>query len=154
MTTFAFPSVVAALVVALKVANATTLVGVIIYDGISLSLGTDNDAIAIGHDGTEDGSVAAGNDTFSWDFQSPIGFMEQGSIDCVLWSKDGTTDLAARRTAAFANLSAVATVIKTDATLAGTCLNAFIDTASSVYEQTPDGCQAVINFTVSYRAII
>ena len=78
--------------------------------------------------------------------------VEQGSINCSLWSQDGTTDLTARRNRAFALLQAVDSVVRAEKTFSGACLYSILTTNAIGYRQTQLGAAVVIDFTISYQA--
>lgn len=145
-----FPNLVDAIITALG--NASSLSGVRIFDGAQVDESYPADAVAIGHDGSfGDTEIQAGTIT-----NSPLDFVDQhqeeGVIACSLWSMDGTTDITARRTRAFALLSAVDTVIRLDPTFGGIVFYTILESNSVVYRQTSMGVAVVLDFSIRYMA--
>jgi hypothetical protein len=145
-----FPTLVDAIITALG--NASSLTGVRVFDGAQVDESYPGDAIAIGHDGSfGDTDIQAGliNNT-------PLDFtdqhQEEGSVSCSLWSMDGTTNITARRTRAFALLSAIDTVIRLDSTFGGVVFYTILESNSVVYRQTSMGVAVVLDFTIRYTA--
>ena len=146
----AFPTMVNKIITALGAASSLT--GVRIFDGAEVDFSYPGDAIAIGHDGSfGDSEMQVGNIQ-----DTPFAFTdlheESGTISCSLWSQDGTTDIASRRTRAFAVLSAIDTVIRSNSTFDGTCLYAILTANTVNYRQTDMGVAVVLDFTISYQA--
>ena len=150
MATTAFPAVVSGIISQLSASPA--LAGVRIFDGIEVDSSYPSDFIAIGHDGTDDGDVTAVSLTQTYDQIGAVKMFEDGSIDCFLASWDGTTDLASRRTRAFAIMSAIDSAIRTDPSLGGACLFSGISQNTTAYRQTSAGVAVVVNFTITYKA--
>ena len=145
-----FPTMIDKIIVALNA--STDLKDVRIFDGAQVDQSYPGDAIAIGHDGSfGDIEMQIGNIT-----DTPFVFTnlheEAGTINCSLWSQDGTTDIASRRTRAFAILSAVDTALRVDPTFGGTCLYSILATNSISYDQTGFGVACKIDFTINYQA--
>lgn len=145
-----FPLLVDALITALG--NASSLSGVRVFDGAQVDESYPTDAVAIGHDGSfGDSEMQAGNIT-----NIPLAFTdlhdESGAISCSLWSQDGSTDISARRTRAFALLSAIDTVIRTDPTFGGIVFYTILESNSISYRQTQLGVAVVLDFTIRYTA--
>jgi hypothetical protein len=146
----AFPTMVNKIITALGAASSLT--GIRIFDGAEVDFSYPGDAIAIGHDGSfGDSEMQVGNIQ-----DTPFAFTdlheESGTISCSLWSQDGTTDIASRRTRAFAVLSAIDTVIRSNSTFDGTCLYAILTANTVNYRQTDMGVAVVLDFTISYQA--
>ena len=146
----AFPNVVDAIIT--RLGAASSLSGVRIFDGAQIDFSYPGDAVAIGHDGTfGDTEMQIGNIQ-----NNPFAFTdlheEQGIINCSLWSQDGTTDISARRTRAFALMSAVDTSLRSDPTFSGACLYSILSTNAISYRQTDVGVAVVIDFTINYQA--
>jgi hypothetical protein len=145
-----FPTMIDKIIVALN--GSAALTGVRVFDGAQVDQSYPGDAIAVGHDGSfGDIEMQIGNIA-----DTPFVFTnlheESGTINCSLWSQDGTTDIAARRTRAFAILSAVDTALRVDPTFGGTCLYSILATNSISYDQTGFGVACKINFTINYQA--
>ena len=146
----AFPTMVNKIITALGAASSLT--GVRVFDGAEVDFSYPGDAIAIGHDGSfGDSEMQVGNIQ-----DIPFAFTdlheESGTISCSLWSQDGSTDIASRRTRAFAVLSAIDTVIRSNSTFDGTCLYAILSANTVSYRQTDMGVAVVLDFTISYQA--
>lgn len=150
MASTAFPTLVTNIVTAFKA--AASLSDVVIYDGIEIDETFPGDFIAVGHNGAEEGDVEAVSIRQEYDQLGAKKMFEDGLINCVLVTNDGTSDIAARRTRAFAILSAVDTVIRTDPSFSSACLYSGIETHSTEYRLTNAGSAVVINFTIAYRA--
>ena len=146
----AFPTMVNKIITALGAASSLT--GIRIFDGAEVDFSYPGDAIAIGHDGSfGDSEMQVGNIQ-----DTPFAFTdlheESGTISCSLWSQDGSTDIASRRTRAFAVLSAIDTVIRSNSTFDGTCLYSILSANTVSYRQTDMGVAVVLDFTISYQA--
>jgi hypothetical protein len=146
----AFPTMVNKIITALGAASSLT--GVRVFDGAQVDFSYPGDAIAIGHDGSfGDSEMQVGNIQ-----DTPFAFTdlheESGTISCSLWSQDGSTDIASRRTRAFAVLSAIDTVIRSNSTFDGTCLYSILSANTVSYRQTDMGVAVVLDFTISYQA--
>ena len=146
----AFPTMVNKIITALGAASSLT--GIRIFDGAEVDFSYPGDAIAIGHDGSfGDSEMQVGNIQ-----DTPFAFTdlheESGTISCSLWSQDGTPDIASRRTRAYAVLSAIDTVIRSNSTFDGTCLYAILTANTVNYRQTDMGVAVVLDFTISYQA--
>jgi hypothetical protein len=146
----AFPTMVNKIITALGAASSLT--GVRVFDGAEVDFSYPSDAIAIGHDGSfGDSEMQVGNIQ-----DTPFAFTdlheESGTISCSLWSQDGSTDIASRRTRAFAVLSAIDTVIRSNSTFDGTCLYSILSANTVSYRQTDMGVAVVLDFTISYQA--
>jgi len=146
----AFPTMVNKIITALGAASSLT--GVRVFDGAEVDFSYPGDAIAIGHDGSfGDSEMQVGNIQ-----DTPFAFTdlheESGTISCSLWSQDGSTDIASRRTRAFAVLNAIDTVIRSNSTFDGTCLYSILSANTVSYRQTDMGVAVVLDFTISYQA--
>lgn len=146
----AFPSVVNALLATLRA--SADLTGVRVFDGPEVDSSFPGDAIAVGHDGTDDGDVRAGSGRQTYQELGNRKQFEDGTVECFLWSWDGGTSLSARRARAFVLLSAVDTALRADVSLAGACIYSTLDSHETSYRQTTAGSAVVINFSVAYRA--
>ena len=146
----AFPMMVNKIITALGAASSLT--GVRVFDGAEVDFSYPKDAIAIGHDGSfGDSEMQVGNIQ-----DNPFAFTdlheESGTISCSLWSQDGSNDTAARRIRAFALLSAIDTIIRSNSTFDGTCLYSILSANTVGYRQTDMGVAVVLDFTISYQA--
>jgi len=154
MSTSVLPTFVSTLVSNLQ-ANAA-LSGVRIFDGIELDYSYPGNAIAVGHDGALEGDdVNAGS--MHQEYEGLLGNhskFEEGSVNCVLWAGNGTTNLASLRTAAFALLAAVETQIRSDISFGGLVLYSDLTSGSFSYRQTNVGAGVVIPFVITYKAKI
>jgi hypothetical protein len=150
MTSVAFPQLVTNVIAALSASS--DLAGVRIFDGPEIDGSFPTDWIAIGHDGSEEGDLIAG---IARNEYAPLGakkMFEDGAINCTLVSQTGDTTVAGARTAAYALLSKVDTVIRTDPSFSGAALYAGLDTHQARYVQTTSGFGVQIDFTIMYRA--
>jgi hypothetical protein len=150
MSTTAFPAVVAGIISQLGASSALT--GVRIFDGVEIDSSYPGDFIAIGHDGTDDGDVSAVTIRQTYDQIGAKTMFEEGNIDCMLVSWDGSDNVTARRTRAFALMSAVDTAIRSDLSLGGSCLFSGVDQSTTYYRQTNAGAAVVVTFSISYKA--
>lgn len=150
MTTVAFPTLISNIITAFGASS--DLSAVRIFDGPEIDETYPGDAIAVGHDGSEDGDMQAMTARNSYDQLGAKRMFEDGVINCSLWAWDGTSDLTARRVRAYAILSAVDTVIRLDPSFSSACLYSGLETHSAVYRQTNAGAVVIINFTIAYRA--
>ena len=113
------------------------------------------DAIAIGHDGNLDGDeVAASSIRQEYRPLGAISKFEHGILSCFLWSADGTVDISARRTRAFALLGSVESVIRADVSFAGLVQFSAMENAEIRYRQTTNGVGVGILFTITYQSRI
>lgn len=150
MTVAAFPTLVANIITAFK--GASSLTDVRIFDGIEIDETYPGNAICVGHDGSEDGDLVAGSSRNSYDQLGAKRMFEDGTVNCSLWSVDGTTDITSRRIKAYELLSAVDTVIRLDPSFSGACLYSGLEYHNPTYRQTNAGAAVIINFTIAYRA--
>jgi hypothetical protein len=150
MATAAFPTLIANIITALG--SASSLTDVRIFDGIEIDDTYPGNAIAVGHDGSDDGDLVAGSARNSYDQLGAKKMFEDGTINCSLWSVDGTTDITSRRVRAYELLSAVDTVIRLDPSFSGACLYSGLEYHNPTYRQTNAGAAVIINFTIAYRA--
>lgn len=147
----AFPGVCDALLACLKASAGLSGVGV--YDGLQLTYEFSVDGVAVGHDGTvDDDDVNMGSVTAQYSTLGAKARLENGTVNCFLWSTDGGTDTTARRTRAFALFSAVESAVKSDPTLGGVCLMATVASADISLRQTTQGVAVLMPFTVTYQA--
>ena len=150
MATAAFPTVVTSLIGALQAAQS--LAGVRVFDGPEIDQSYPGDAIIVGDDGGEGDEMTAGSVRNTYDTIGAKRMFEDGTINCVLFSWTGGTNIADRRVRAYELLSAVDTVIRTDPAVASSCLWAGLESSTPTYRQTDAGAVVVIPFTVAYRA--
>ena len=150
MATTALPQVINGILTAFNA--SADLTGVRIFDGPEIDESYPGDAIAVGHDGTDDGEVIAGNVRQNPTQLGNQKIMETGTVDCFMWAWDGGSSLANRRTRAFQLLSAADTAIRADSSFAGVCLYSYIDSHTTSYRQNSAGTAVVINFTIAYTA--
>ena len=120
MAITAFPLLIDAIVAALRA--APSLSTATIYDGIEIDSSNPTNWISVGHDGSEDGEVVAANLRNEYKQLGAKSMFEDGSVNCTLSSWTGDTNLSVCRTSAYALLSAVDTVIRTDPSFGGVVL--------------------------------
>ena len=153
MSVSALPTFIGAVVSALK--NDTNLTAVRVFDGIEIDQSYPGDAIAIGHDGSTEGDdITTASARQEYIQLGAKRKFEDGQVSCALWSWDGTTDLAARRTRAYSILGEIETVIRNDVSFGGIVLYSGLETHQLNYRQTNAGAAVVITFTITYRARI
>lgn len=150
MAITAFPLLIDAIVAALRA--APSLSTATIYDGIEIDSSDPTNWISIGHDGSEDGEVVAANLRNEYKQLGAKSMFEDGSINCTLSSWTGDTNLSVCRTSAYALLSAVDTVIRTDPSFGGVVLYSGLESHTPTYVQTSQGAAVQINFTIYYKA--
>lgn len=147
------PAFTTALVNALK--GASSLSGIRIFDGIEIDMSYPGDAIAVGHDGNLDGDeVSASSIRQEYRPLGAISKFEHGSINCFLWSANGTTDIATRRTQAFTLLGDVESVIRADVSFGGVVQFSAMEQGEIRYRQTTNGVGVGILFTITYQSRI
>jgi hypothetical protein len=153
MSTSALPSFLSAVITALKADS--NLSNVRVFDGIEIDQSYPGDAIAIGHDGSTEGddmtTASVRQEYIQLGAKSKF---EDAEINCALWSWDGTSDLASRRTRAFAILGEIETVIRSDVSFGGVVIYSGLENHQLNYRQTNAGAAVVITFTITYRAKI
>lgn len=153
MATSTMPAFTTALVNALK--GASSLSGIRIFDGIEIDMSYPGDAIAVGHDGNLDGDeVSASSIRQEYRPLGAISKFEHGSINCFLWSANGTTDIATRRTQAFTLLGDVESVIRADVSFGGVVQFSAMEQGEIRYRQTTNGVGVGILFTITYQSRI
>ena len=150
MAITAFPLLIDAIVAALRAASSLSTAT--IYDGIEIDSSDPTNWISIGHDGSEDGEVVAANLRNEYKQLGAKSMFEDGSINCTLSSWTGDTNLSVCRTSAYALLSAVDTVIRTDPSFGGVVLYSGLESHTPTYVQTSQGAAVQINFTIYYKA--
>ena len=153
MATSTMPTFTNAVITALQ--GASSLAGVRIFDGIEIDMSYPGDAVAIGHDGNLEGDeVAASSIRQEYRPLGAISKFEHGSLNCFLWSANGTTDISARRTQAFALLGNVESVIRADVSFGGIVQFSAMENAEIRYRQTTNGVGVGILFTITYQSRI
>ena len=145
-----FPNLIDAIIT--RLGATSSLSSVRVFDGIQVDESYPGDAIAIGHSGGfGDTEMTIGNITDSLLDFGEI-HQESGVIDCVLWSADGSTDVKARRTRAFAILNAIDAAIRQDPSFSGNCFHSYLQTSTIGYLLTVQGVAVTINFTIVYQS--
>jgi hypothetical protein len=129
------------------------LAGVDVRDGPPLDGMGDSDFVIIGHDGAPD-STAESVFQQEWTDLACTRRTESGEVICCCVSNTGDTDMAVRRTRAFALLAACETALVGDMTLGGVVLSAQLTGARVEQYSNPKGVAVVAPFTVTYRAIV
>jgi hypothetical protein len=153
MSTSALPSFLSAVITALKADS--NLSNVRVFDGIEIDQSYPGDAIAIGHDGSTEGDdMTTASVRQEYIQLGAKNKFEDAEINCALWSWDGTSDLASRRTRAFAILGEIETVIRSDVSFGGVVIYSGLESHQLNYRQTNAGAAVVITFTITYRAKI
>lgn len=153
MATSTMPAFTNAVINALK--GASSLSGVRIFDGIEIDMSYPGDAIAIGHDGNLEGDeVAASSIRQEYRPLGAISKFEHGSLNCFLWSANGTSEISTRRTQAFALLGSVESVIRTDVSFGSLVQFSALETGDIRYRQTTNGVGVGILFTITYQSRI
>ncbi len=150
MAITAFPLLIDAIVAALRAASSLSTAT--IYDGIEIDSSDPTNWISIGHDGSEDGEVVAANLRNEYKQLGAKSMFEEGAVNCTLSSWTGDTNLSVCRTSAYALLSAVDTVIRTDPSFGGVVLYSGLESHTPTYVQTSQGAAVQINFTIYYKA--
>jgi hypothetical protein len=158
MATAAFASAVTALTGLLAAAPA--LAAVTVTDGPAPAALAAGDYLIVGHDGTlnPDGSLSefANTGTFAQDWSrfdaAPgSGKDETGAINCVVTSETGdTSDLPGRLARVQAILAACEDACVS--AQSGTVVFDGTGAAQVMTRQTPNGCAAVLAFTITYTA--
>jgi len=148
--TTAFPAVINGILTSLRASS--DLSAVRIFDGVEIDSSYPGDFIAVGHDGTDDGSVSVSSATQSFEQLGNFKQFEDGQIECFLSTWDGSDSLTARRARASQIISAVDTAIRADVSLGGACLYSFLSNHTTRYLQTDVGAAVNVNFTIAYRA--
>jgi hypothetical protein len=153
MATSTFSAFSQAVLTTLK--SAGSLSGIRIFDGIEIDMSYPGDAIAIGHDGNLEGDeVNPGSFRQEYKQLGAISKFEMGSLNCFLWSANGTTSLTDRRTAAFTLLGDVEAAIRADVSFSGLVLFSAMEQAQVIYRQTANGAGVGILFTITYQSKI
>ena len=153
MSASTMPTFTTAVVNALR--GASSLSGIRVFDGIEIDMSYPGDAIAIGHDGNLDGDeVRASSIRQEYRPLGAISKFEHGTLNCFLWSANGTTDIASRRAQAFTLLSAVEAVIRADVSFNGLVQFSAMETGDISYRQTTNGVGVGIIFTITYQSRI
>lgn len=151
MSTTAFPTVLANILTNLKA--AASLSGVKVFDGAEVDYSYPKDVIAVGHDGGEQVDDMIFSNIQNEYLTFGENHEESGSITCSLWSQDGSSTFTALRIRAFALLSAIDTVIRTDSTFSGACLNSWLENYTAHYRRNKNGSAVQIDFTITYKAV-
>lgn len=152
MTITALPQVIAGILTNLNAAQSLKDLEVVIYDGPEVDNSYPGDWIGIGHNGSEDGEISAGQGQNSWRGLGAKRMEETATIDCIISTWDGDTDVAAKRVRAYAILSAVDTIIRSDPSFGGACLFGGLNTHELTYWQSTAGFGVRINFSITYEA--
>ena len=153
MATSTMPAFTTAVVNALK--GASSLSGIRVFDGIEIDMSYPGDAVAVGHDGNLEGDeVSASSIRQEYRPLGAISKFEHGQLNCFLWSANGTTDIASRRSQAFALLADVENVILADVSFGGLVQFSAMEQGEIKYRQTINGVGVGILFTITYQSRI
>jgi len=153
MSASTMPTFTNAVITALR--GASSLSGVRVFDGIEIDMSYPGDAIAIGHDGNLDGDeVRASSIRQEYRPLGAISKFEQGTLNCFLWSANGTSDITTRRAQAFSLLSSVEAVIRADVSFGGIVQFSGMESGEINYRQTTNGVGVGILFTITYQSRI
>lgn len=150
MTTVAGEGLIDAMVAAFKASPLLT--DVTIYDGVEIDSSDPTIWLSVGHDGTEDGEVVAFNSKNEYKALGAKSMFEEGYVNCVLVVWDGDTLISPLRTQARQYISAVDTIIRTDPSFGGIVLWSGLADQTISYNQTNQGAEVKIVFTVYYKA--
>ena len=150
MATTALPQVINGILTAFQ--NSSDLSSVRIFDGPEIDASYPGDFIAVGHDGSEDGTVAVSNVTQDFIQLGNLKQFEDGSVDCWLSTWDGGSSLADRRARVATILSAVDSALRADVSLGGACIYSRLSRHSMEYIQANNGVAISVTFTIDYRA--
>lgn len=152
MTTTALPLVLEGVLNAFTNAQSLKDMNVQIYDGPEVDNSYPGDWIGVGHSGAQDGDITAAQGQNSWRGLGAKRMEEIATIDCVISTWDGDTDVKGKRDRAYAILSAVDTIIRQDPSFGGACLFGGLSTTSLGYRQTTAGFVVEILFSIAYEA--
>lgn len=130
--------------------NADGLTGVTVRDGASASQARVTEVVSVGYTGAEDDAAAEATLVTEGLGGSPD--REQLTIRCVAAALIGTADQAAARRRAYEIFQAAAAAVAANRTLNGTVMRAMVGSHSLVQDQTDQGAQAAITFTVECDA--
>jgi hypothetical protein len=152
MTTFALPVLIDNVVVAFS--GASSLSGVMIVDGPELNAVSEGEVIVVGHDGVPAGEIPAANSSNLYVTLGARRMNESGSLDCVIRSyPKTTTNLKTLRDRAYALLSAIDTIIRTDPTFSGSVQRCGLGKSNLSYAPVQQGFGIKLTFTIDYEAI-
>jgi hypothetical protein len=151
VTTFAFPTFINNVIVALKAASSLT--GVLIIDGPQLDNFFEGEAIIIGHDGVPAGEIPASSAKNEYKPLGALRMDETGSLDCVIRSYPHTTiDLKTLRDRAYVLLSAVDTVIRSDPTFSKSVQRSSLGQSAMHYTPLVQNFGVKLTFSIDYEA--
>ena len=150
-TAFAFPVFINNVVAALQ--SAPSLTGVFIVDGPELNAISEGEVIIIGHDGVPIGEVPASSAINAYEPLGARRMSEKGTLDCVIRSYPKTSiDLRTLRDRAYALLSAVDNIIRTDPTFSQSVQRSGIGQSTMHYTPVTQGYGVKLTFSIDYEA--
>lgn len=126
--------------------TAEGLAGVTVRDGASVDQARVFEVVAVGYTGAEGENGAEGSVVTEGLGGSPD--REQFTIRCMAAALDGGTDLPAVRKRVYELFGAAGAAIAANRTLNGTVMRAMVSSHSLSQDQTDQGAQAVVVFTV------
>jgi hypothetical protein len=142
------PAAVDALVALLRTASG--LEGVKVFDGPGVTGSSQTEAVMVGVGANEDPTAVDGRQ--DREGLSTARDREQYEIRCALAVVNGSGDISAARRRAYELLGVVGGVLASDQRLGGAVLNAQLGSAAFTQDQTEQGAEAVISFTVDVDA--
>jgi hypothetical protein len=146
----AWGSTVPAALDALVVLFQQELPGVTVFDGPDTSGSSQDEALLVGVGDSSDPTAVDGHSTREG--LAVARDREQYAVRCALIVLNGSGDIAAARRRAYDLLGAVGGVLAADTRLGGTVMTAQIGTQTFSQQQTQQGAEAVIAFTVEIDA--
>jgi hypothetical protein len=146
-------SVIPELIDALFAAATEALTGIRVSDGQGVT-GDPGDYLMIGVDDPDNASPSAATSAQRWAHVGRTTRDEEGDIHCLALAWNGDTDAKAARDAAFAIAAALEDLLRNDPTLgvAGVWSTGYGETTDFKQGQTDTGAEALVHFTVHFRA--
>lgn len=149
-TTFAAGAFADAVYAALKA--ATSLNGIALFDGPIVNGKYGAESIVVGHDGSPIDDYVPTSGSNAYRGLGAQRMSEIGSLECVIHSMPGKTDLKVLRDRAFAILGLIDTVIRTDSSFGQVVLYSGLGQWSQHYVAPSDQQGVKILFTIEYTA--
>lgn len=145
------PAVIDWLLTMVRALQATSLLGVDIYDGPKLDSSANGRRLFVGYD--VEGIAAEGDQEWASMPKTGSARAERMTIRCVAESSTGQTDMKGRRDDAFAIVAAVEDAIKNDPTLGGAVTYSNLGAHIEVRQpETTQGAICTVFFGVYYYA--
>lgn len=130
----------------------TVLAGVRVADGPQVNSEPSTEWLFVGYDGAETSEFVEGAVVEQDLITFARGKKEGGEVKCGIVAIRGDPDIVACRQRALTIMSVVENSIRTDMTLGGAVMHAYVSAISYIPSQPDKGAKVRVVFTVTYQA--